>query len=293
MKNYRLIILLFVLSGCSPISNYVTPSITLTPFLSPVATSTPIWTDTPTSTVPSTKIPYVPISTPLVKESSKIVLELMQTNNGCDLPCWWGIIPNQTSWNNAVEFLKPFSIIYERQPPSDWFVYDIRSPISTEVSELGIVEIVFAARDGIIKEIEASGFNEDFYSPSSVLNKYGVPSQILVSSYSSDYGSPPNQVPLSVDLYYPQKGINVLYGTYATVKGTQIIGCLENPHLFLWSPSEHIRTINYILGWDSSNTPYMNIKDATGLSIQDFYAKYSRLENQPCLQTPANLWPSQ
>ncbi|MBI5823367.1 MAG: hypothetical protein HZB18_05015 [Chloroflexi bacterium] len=293
MKKYHWIILVLVLSGCSPISSVVTPSITSTPFLPPTATSTPIWTANPISIVSPTKTPYLPISTPLAKESSEITLELLQTNNGCDLPCWWGINPNQTNWSNASEFLKPFSTIYERQPPSDWFVYDVRSPISTEVSELGIVEVVFAARDGIVREIEANGFNEYSYSPSSILMKYGIPSQVLISSYSSDYGLPPNQVPLSIDLYYPQKGINVLYGTYATVKGEQITGCLKSPHLFLWSPSEHTRTINYILGWDSANTPYMSIEEATDLDIQDFYEKYSNPENSLCLQTPTNLWPSQ
>jgi hypothetical protein len=99
---------------------------------------------------------------------------------------------------------------------------------------------------------------------------------------------------LSINLYYPEKGINALYGTYATVNGEQIYGCLKkSPILFLWSPSEHIRSVDYILGWDENHTQYLSVEQALGMSIQEFYEKHVNSTNPPCLLTPKNLWQSQ
>jgi hypothetical protein len=242
----------------------------------------------------STAIPSRPIPTTAQKEPTEITLELLRTNNGCELPCWWGIIPDQTRWSDAEDFLKPFSNIYERQPPSEWFVYDVRSPIAKTFSELGEIRATYAVRGGTVKELEVSEFDEDSYHLASFLQKHGVPSEVYISSFSSDYGLPPNQVPFGLNLYYPEKGVNALYGTYAMVNGAQIEGCLDkSPILFLWSPEDAHRSMEYILGWDQTSTPYLDVETAIGLSIQEFFDKYSNPENSPCLQTPTILWPSQ
>ena len=192
------------------------------------------------------------------------------------------------------KFLKPFSTIYERQPPSEWFVYDVYSPIAEEYSDVGAVRMVFAAKEGVIREIEVGYFNEATYNLDSVLSKYGIPSQIFISTYSSDSGMPPNQVPLSLDLYYPNLGINIVYGTTATVNGSQIYGCFYEggESIFLWSPQEYTRSFDYILGWDKRNVPYLEIIDATGIDAKVFYETFKR-GNTHCLQTPTNLWYSQ
>jgi len=295
MKIYSLLIVFLILAGCS-----TNPSLqTASPH--PLLATSTVWQPTAISTATQptivaltpTRMPSsgYTISTPSEKDSSELTLELLRTNNGCDLPCWWGIVPNQTTWANAEDFLKPFSNIYERQPTNEWSVYDIGSPVSKEFSELGEVSAVFAAQDGLVKEIKISGFDEKTYHLSSFLQNYGVPAKILISAYSSGFGRP--EVPLSVDLYYPEKGINALYGIYASIKGTQIYGCEKSPVIFLWASSEYDRSLDYILHWDTQHIPYKDIQEATGLSIQNFYSKYKNPENAPCLQTPVNLWPSQ
>ena len=299
MKIYfYLIVILITLAGCAPsinlqevtaTSQYVSP-----PNQATTLDSTETRVATNTSPPTSTSIPHKPINTPFQSEKEKISLELLQTNNGCDLPCWWGVFPNETRWSDAEAFLKPFSEIYERQPPNEWDVYDVRSPLTIKFSDIHAVGAVFAVQEGIVKEIEIEGFDEETYHLSSFLQKHGAPTEILVSSYSSDYGLPKNQVPLSINLYYPEKGINALYGTYATVNGEQIYGCLQkSPILFLWSPSEHLRSVDYILRWDENHTQYLNVEQALGMSIQEFYEKHVNSTNQPCLLTPKNLWQSQ
>lgn len=295
MKIYHLLMIFLFISGCSSGLETTLPALTQQPTVSSATvTSTATQLAHGTLSPTLTPDPSHTISTPSQKSNSEITLELLRTNNGCDLPCWWGIIPNQTRWSDAEDFLTPFSEIYERQPPSEWFVYDVSSPISEEFSDVLAVRTVIAAQQGVVKEIETGYFDEKTYHLGEFLRRYGIPTSVFVSTYSSDSGLPPNQVSLSIDLYYPEKGINAIYGTYASVRGGQIEGCVEkSPHLFLWSPNEDVRTIDYILGWDKANTPYMRIEEATDLDIQDFYEKYVNPASSPCIQTPTNLWPSQ
>jgi hypothetical protein len=234
-----------------------------------------------------------PIPTLQLQKPEEISFKLLRLNNGCSLPCWWGITPGQTFWSDAEEFLESFSDI-SLSESVNWSVYFVRSPISKDYSSLEEIRAIYATQDGLVKEIQVSEFDERTYHISNFIKKYGIPSRVLVSSYSSDYGLPPNQVPLSLNLYYPEKGINALYGTYATIKGEDIEGCLDkSPNLFLWSPEHTNRSVEYILGWDNTSTPYMDIEEATGLSIKDFFDVYSDSQNNPCIYTKKNLWPSQ
>lgn len=295
MKKYLYVFTILVLVGCNPNLYSISVTTTSLPSAIPTTTSTKTPTASPTIT-PTSTIPSSPIPTPIAKEENEITLELIQTNNGCDLPCWWGIIPNKTRWKDAERFFKRFSTIYyhEGQPPKEWEVYEIHSHIAEEYSDVGAVRMVFAAKEGVIKEMEVGYFDEATYNLDSVLSKYGIPSQIFISTYSSDYGMPPNQVPFSLDLYYPDLGINFVYGTTATVNGSQIYGCFYEGSevIFLWSPQEYTRSIDYILGWDKHNIPYLSIRDAIGIDTKTFYENFKRGSTH-CLQTPTNLWYSQ
>lgn len=301
MKTYYLAMffLLVVLAACSTTSKPVTsePSAQTTRSISKIVnTLTPIHLPTlvHTPTAITASLPFHPIPTSSKQEKTEITLEMLRTNNGCDLPCWWGITPNETTWSDAQAFLKPFSKIYERQPPSEWFVYDVMSPISRKYSDFGEVRAVFAAQHGVVKEVEINSFDEEIYHLSTFLREQGVPETILLSTYSSDSGMPSGKVPMTIALYYLEKGIMATYATDADVKGGKIKGCLEErPTLFLWSPDEYTRSIDYILGWDKNNVQYSDIQKSTGLDIQDFYDKYRNLKSAICLETPASLWPSQ
>lgn len=296
-SSFVVMIMLISIAGCTSTPNQQDIWATSQPVLSPtetdivLPTETHIATDIITPTV--TSIPRQPISTPSEIEKDKIGLAMLRSNNGCNLPCWWGIMPNQTTWIDANRFLKPFSDIYEREPSAKWLVYEVYSPLEKEFSATERLRVVYATQQGVIKEIDVSGFNEDTYGLSSILSKYGVPAEVLIGAYSPDTASPDKQVPFSVDLHYPELGINVLYGSDAFVKGETITGCLRDPHLFLWSPQEYDRSIAYILGWDQIKFPYLSLEVATGLSTQAFYDKYANPFTPPCLDTLKNLWPTQ
>jgi hypothetical protein len=43
------------------------------------------------------------------------IIALLENNGGCELPCFWGIIPGKTSWSDASYWLQDITNIYEDQ----------------------------------------------------------------------------------------------------------------------------------------------------------------------------------
>lgn len=50
----------------------------------------------------------------LPKDIQQRIIELLTNNNGCKLPCFWGITPGSTSWDDARTFLQEFNRIYSQ-----------------------------------------------------------------------------------------------------------------------------------------------------------------------------------
>lgn len=97
-KFFRKTFWLIFLVSCAPLStskgdanaDLITPSTNIysTSTVPPATTATP--TQQPTLTL---------------QEREKIIIDLMSTNAGCSLPCWWGITPSVTEWKVAEKFL--------------------------------------------------------------------------------------------------------------------------------------------------------------------------------------------
>jgi len=115
------VIFLFVLVslvGCQQ-NNAAHPPNSSTPLVNPVSTFTsvpslvPTFSPVPTLTItaslqPTATITLTPLPTmPGDKIQAKFD-QLYQYNNGCKLPCWWGITPGITTWGEARNFLMQF-----------------------------------------------------------------------------------------------------------------------------------------------------------------------------------------
>ena len=71
------------------------PAATLLPTLTPRPTWTPspTWTPIPTRTPTATPLPFPTLES---AEMQSFIAEMLSTNGGCELPCWWGITPGET-----------------------------------------------------------------------------------------------------------------------------------------------------------------------------------------------------
>jgi hypothetical protein len=80
---------------------------TLTTTQSPIPT-----TALPISTITLTSEPtltWTPLPTLSPGEADVLVMDLLENNAGCQLPCWWGIWPGETTWDEAKYYLETFA----------------------------------------------------------------------------------------------------------------------------------------------------------------------------------------
>jgi hypothetical protein len=255
----------------------LTPSVTLSP--SPSATKMPTWT--PLQTLePTAALTYV--------------IDLLQNNAGCKLPCWWGITPGKTTWDEAHHFLDSFSYSYGiLGDPIEYQVAEFGTPLTKSI---GADPYRFGIKNGIIEDIYHIYFGNltTSYNLVELLTAYGQPDGILVSAYYepgySDYMT-------EVAVFYLRQGILVKYfDSDGGTNGDGITKCPQKatyPWLDLWSPSLELTLDEAASRYlDMRNwPPYRPLQVATGMSVDNFYQTFKDPNNNKCLELSASDWP--
>ena len=298
------ILLLILATGCvSPTPNISTQTyttmpggtltriitVTFTPTSSPSLTPLPILTST-SSAIPT----WTPLPTLEPTTASTFVIDLLQDNAGCQLPCWWGLTPGQTTWAEVQQYLESFTYSYGIQgDPNDYQVAEFKIPLPKDI---GADPYAFGFKDGILQDI----FNIYYgnlttsYNLVEMLNMYGQPDDVSISAY---YESIYSDYMAVVAVFYLQKGILVrYYDDDGGIIGDKIQKCPQKaayPHLTLWSPA-----LNFSLDEVSSRfldtrnwPPYRTLQDSTGMNISSFYQTFKDVNNNSCLELNTIDWP--
>jgi hypothetical protein len=282
---------------------------TLTPNIEPsiIATRTPQLTTQPT---PTPTLTWTPLPTLSAQEANAKIKELLETNGGCELPCWWGITPNKTVWTEALHFLSPFIFDLEQSKPyvrvengkshtytEIQYKYDLPGEVSTGRMTLGVKDdIVF----GMTVYPPGAEYN---YQLSQMLALLGPPKQILISAQSS---SPiPELPPTVLVLDYSDIGVWAAYGYIPTRVEENLVICPESSlgkvsiydnlggRLRLFDPNMEsdqafsIQEYADIVGGFTAK----KLEDVTNMTIETFYNTFIDPKPETCLETPANLWP--
>lgn len=271
-------------------STSVLPTLSLTqmPLVTPTFVIPPIPTSTSLPTM--TAIP-----TPPNVENEQEILWLLETNNGCQLPCWWGITPGQTEWTTAKQFLNRYDVeIYHSSSTSGATYYETTIPLSLELFSETQTGLGIGVKNGIVQLISIHfhlvttppGSFTHYYL-SEFLTMYGPPTEVWVSTYSSYH-----ELPFLVVLFYPDKGIVVSYGVIGVKQGGVVRGCLQQEPINtfrLWNPLLGLTFDQLKTG--SLNVDYLSLLESTGMDVMTFYDTFKNSDNQACLETPADLWP--
>lgn len=287
-----------VISPIPPISTAlpITPTPSQEPSLTPTSTVLP--KSTPTRQPTATEAPPT-ISTPQGAEVTDQVLWLFETNNGCQLPCWWGITPGQTEWQTAQDLLSIFdSNIYETSAPSGLTYYGIRIPLTLEVFSADHMELGILAYDGVVAEIitDVSFGNTPpgyltHYTLSTFLTTYGQPTEIWLFTYRSAFEE--GDLPFAVALFYSEQGILALYSDNGERQSDLVQGCpQEDPVSFLslWSPDLDLTFKQVTEGTSALDRDYLSLEEATEMDVATFYETFKSPDNTTCLETPVELW---
>jgi len=202
MKKYVFIALLLI-TACSAEKN-ITPTVTLQP--PATATALPMPSLTQEIASPTSKSTQYPDAL----EEQK-VKEYLLTNNGCSLPCFWGITPGSTSLDDAIDFFQPFGINRKHAVA----LYILSKSIlngATLFEEEG--EIVGVAVFGGGRPDEISTFWEIWteYLPQKIIGKYGYPNRIWFDAYHNpEVPNPDKPIGYSLWFFYDEKDFLLVY----------------------------------------------------------------------------------
>jgi hypothetical protein len=154
-----------------------------------------------------------------------LLVDMLASNGGCELPCWWGITPGATHWEDAQQqFLSYGKSVSSWKIEQDW-------GIPHKVSLFGrhdpspfdyVVEHLLYERDGIVSLIGVHGhvpgwpadewtmpqhFVQDWqrYTLDQTLARFGKPSQVLLHYWNED------ESPFSVGVLYEDRGVLIEY----------------------------------------------------------------------------------
>jgi hypothetical protein len=257
----------------------------------PTSTSTQIRTPTMRSTTTSTS---VPTSMFAQAEADQGLINLPTTNGGCQLPCWWGLSPGKSTWQDAWNLLSRYdSSIYVKGTPGQERFMEAYIPVPKIPGQAtSKFRTLITTDKEIIQTIDVHGVSLiPSYFLANFLSQYGQPDEIWISTYQF---YPSIEVPFTMVLFY-RRGILAGYSTLAKApQGDVVLGCLQDiPQLRLWGPVKEttFQESAALFGWDVSGGAYLPLEQASDLSVEIFYQIYQGSNKVPCVKTPAKLWP--
>jgi hypothetical protein len=221
---------------------------------------------------------------------------LFETNGSCRFPCWWGIVPGQTRWQDAHALLSPLLEGYTESWISDDFVTD--GYYSDSPGEFSIYE---PANDTPqVGNLLIEGVRTEYLSKlklSSILQAYGRPEEIYIRSPRYEFNNFSCLGEFELFLYYPaqQFAVRYRYPSYPVDQPVEVCD-LDQPALsefYLWEPSHHpsFEQASDEAGWFAGPATTRAIEDATEWSIEAFYTAFeSQRGSAACFHAPAFDW---
>lgn len=305
MKNLTIILLsvllhsLLVACHSKPITPTTNP---------PTAVATPT-INPPTATATAVVTTPEPTPTLTSPQKSDSLIRLMVENGGCELPCWWGIVPGETDFAEIYDWLIPQGLVTVTEREQLYVALRQERLVAVEGSkELhargdgSTINIQFEVQNDIIQSINVRGggsseqFADDWgrYSLDQLLSRYGVPSEVFVY-----YSWQADQSPASyrLFLFYHTLGIEIDYvglADHATVDGkSQVCPNLKEVnviHLFLYQPGEIDNVVEQVIPAESvrfvgsEDVVYerMSWEQAVGTSLETFYEMFKEGDSHNC-----------
>jgi len=220
----------------------------------------------------------------------EVAERLLETNNGCLLPCWWGFIPGKTEWREAQQFLETFASVSVREKEGEIVGAEVNLWISKRLAGAYLPQF-YRLEDGVIQSMEVYPGFSPLFQFRSFINQYGKPAEVWIDTYQNEG---PYGVPFGVYLYYPEIGILAFYAADAKVSGDLVRGCLRvsksYPKFGLWDPQIEMsfEESAKLFRFDFLDKIAYPIEQAGDMDVDTFYR--TALSSEVCIQTPAHLW---
>jgi hypothetical protein len=287
-------------SATSAIAPSTTPTATVT--ATPVPSFTPAPTiPSPTVTATSTPTPWPtlpPLPTIPPQQRGQVYRELMNSNGGCELPCWWGFELGKATEEQVKQFYNSLgAYIFEREYPDGYSIVETLF-VDPQIEDGIQVRHMFLAQDGIIIEAEVQVRSQPDYQIEPILQRFGQPSEVWMWTIPEPYEG---ILPTRFRLYFPEQGILVLYGTGGVRIGDEVNVCFDRRGgaiLLLWDPEiwDPDGTKGLIERANDSSELTLEgdhpIEEVSNWNAEQFYTVLTDPTRSDCLLTPSELWPA-
>jgi hypothetical protein len=291
-----------------------------------------------TATQPSRTPTFVPTLTPTYTytlfptlssgDAHTRLRALLGDSTSCPLPCWLGVIPGQSTWQEANDQLKLFSGISDglfiETGADKWSTEFLKIPNLTNTIVIEVrISYPTSSTDNVVSIVSAesrayrqqdghyegdvygySAYNELLkpYSIASVLTNYGNPQNIYIFGFLRDdvAVTPGFGDHFVIHLWYPNQGIFMAYQMAVERSGTNYRFCPSNALIsgYLMTPGLGSKYKDILLSLNSTlyqyffppSTKYINTpQEAFGMTDEEFIQLF-RSPTDRCLETPISLW---
>ena len=261
--------------GCTPATPLITPTQEIKPSTSINLpwTATPSLTATlkPTKTVnpsPSSTLTATMVNTLVPELAKETIQPLLSKPLNCEEPCFWGIIPGKTSFDEAKKFFSHLGYIpfvgKDKYSGRDFYTIIVNN----NEGELNAYVTLFP-ENNLVMNIEVTpditqtiaGIHSNWiaYSPETLIKQFGKPSRVDIAL---DYG--PNFVMIII-IYFEEQRLIAFYSGYNMIP--------DRPRSPILCPTTvPFDKVSLYMGENPPNPPLegMPLEKATSLTIDQF-----------------------
>lgn len=295
-----LLLITVIISSCKP----------LLPSAASIAmTATP--DDLQSSTKQSQITPFVTLASTLSSQQrEKRVLDLLQTNANCVLPCWWGIVPGKTMWSETKAFIESLGAKTSDNQTSGTSSYHGTSGFDLEDNAV-YNRVEFVEHGGVVEGINIYSFGDNAsqwtkiwsnFSPAYIISRYGSPDRMWLMTSSQVHEAPVSaQMPYELWFFYDYLKFLIRYAgvvQYAPVyrfcpaygENGQLI---PDVRIFLADPVNptSLETLSNALSTVGKTDYIQPIEKATGLTVKQVSSLLIQGGSQACFNASRNNWP--
>ena len=270
--------------GCAPsalpITSTSTESQPASPtLLPPASTLTP--TLRPTQTL--TLTPPIMLEPKQAKDTIK---SLLQETIDCEAPCFWGIVPGQTTLGEAKNIFARLGLAIksETYEGKDFhgIKYDFDSGLSIIVTLTVQDKVIENLRVDILPEEQKAEVPREWFafSPETLIYRYGAPSKV---DLFLDWG--PNSV-IEMNMYFDAVDLIVSYGGYNIISNQK-----SSPH---FCPlNAQFDSVRIWMGKDPYAPPSESVplEEATSMNMDEFSKLMTGDPSKACFNLDATKFP--
>jgi hypothetical protein len=223
----------------------------------------------------------------LEPEQAKAVLQtLLSETVDCAAPCFWGIMPGQTTLGEAKNIFTRFGLQIKSTTyqGKDFYGidYDFDSGLSIGVTLTVQNEIVENLSVDIIPEMQHTRIQRAWsaYSPETLIHRYGQPSRVELAL---DWGP---RTFFDMVMRFETVELIVEYTGYNIIGGT-----IESPQVCLLT--EQLESVRLWMGRDPQYPPPNGVplEEATSMTLDEFASLMTGNPNMACFNLKKEVFP--